>query len=105
MRSLYERMFPEPAYVNGDYAALYRQAAKPVVMFSTSTCPHCQHARDFLQQAHVDYQDFVIDQSPDAKQQFSALGGSGVPLLFIGDRRILGFREDTLRESLALIHR
>jgi mycoredoxin len=105
LRSTFEHLFPEPAYVNGDYDALYRQAAKPVVMFSTSTCPHCQHAREFLREARVDYQDLVIDQSPDAKQQFTTLGGSGVPLLFIGSRRIVGFREDTIRESLALIHR
>jgi mycoredoxin len=96
-------MFPEPAYVTSNYGASYRQAAKPVVMFSTSTCPHCQHAREFFHSVHVDYQEYDIDQSPDAKHEFAVLGGNGVPLLFIGDRRIVGFRPDTIRESLALI--
>jgi glutaredoxin len=104
VRVAYDALFPEPAYVTGDYDALYRQAAKPVVMFSTSTCPHCQHAREFFNGAHVDYQEYDINQSLDAKQQFAALGGNGVPLLFIGNRRIVGFRADTTRESLALIH-
>ena len=76
-----------------------------VVMVSTSTCPYCALARAYLDQAKVEYRDFVIDQSADAQQQFQALGGGKVPLLFIGNRRIVGYREDTIRDSLALIRR
>lgn len=103
LRDAYARLFPEPAYVTGDYAAIYRQAGKPVVMFSKTTCPYCRHARELLQRDHVEFVEYVIDESPEARRQFDQLGGSGVPLLFIGDRRIVGFREDTLRASLALL--
>ncbi|MEO7324762.1 MAG: glutaredoxin family protein [Dokdonella sp.] len=102
-RALYERMFPEPAYVSGDFLALYRDAGKPVVMFSTSTCPFCKRTREWLASAHADYRDYVVDKSDDAKQRFEKIDGGPVPLLFIGDRRIVGFHEDTLRESLALL--
>jgi glutaredoxin len=101
-RAGYEHLFPAPAFIEGDYANLYRQAGKDIVMFSTSTCPHCSDARALLQREGVAYQDYLIDGSPEAKRQFDALGGSGVPLLFIGDRRILGYRESVIRESLAL---
>jgi glutaredoxin len=104
-RFAYDRLFPVPAYVSGHYADVFQRAGKPVVLFSTSTCPHCQHARDLLHAQRVDYEDLVIDQSPEAKREFDALGGSAVPMLFIGDRRITGFHEDTIRESLALIRR
>jgi glutaredoxin len=103
-RALYERIFPEPAFVTGDFLALYRNAGKTVVMFSTSTCPYCKHEREWLASAHVDYHDYVIDQSDDARQRFEHVDGGAVPLLFIGDRRIVGFREDTLRESVALLN-
>ncbi len=56
----YDRAFPEPPYVVGNYAAILQRADKPVVLFSTSTCPHCQHAREFLRAQKVDYADFVI---------------------------------------------
>ncbi|MEO5627158.1 MAG: glutaredoxin family protein [Dokdonella sp.] len=102
-RAQYERMFPEPAYVSGDFLALYREAGKPVVMFSTSTCPYCKRTREWLASANVDYRDYVVDQSDDARKRFEHVDGGPVPLLFIGDRRIVGFREDTLRESLALL--
>lgn len=103
LRIAYERGFPEPAYVTGDYADLHRQAEKPVVLFSTSTCPYCQKTRALLAEEHVDYQDFVVDRSADAERRFEALGGGGVPQLFVGDRRITGFRPDAIRESLARI--
>jgi glutaredoxin len=104
-RTAYDHLFPVPAYVSGHYADVFQRAGKPVVLFSTSTCPYCQHTRDLLRAQSVDYEDLVIDQSPEAKRQFEALAGSAVPVLFIGDRRITGFHEDTIRESLALIRR
>jgi glutaredoxin len=103
LRQMFDQLFPEPIYVTGNYTALYKQTGKHVVMFSTSTCPYCERARTYLRQANVDYQDFVIDLAPSAKQQFKELGGSRVPVLFIADRRIIGFHEDTIRESLGLI--
>jgi mycoredoxin len=103
-RAGYERAFPPPLFVTGDYSTMYRQADAPVVMYSTSTCPHCADARRLLAQLGVSYRDFVIDQDADAKRRYEALNGDGVPLLFIGDRRILGFRENVIRESLQRGH-
>ncbi|MBO9663501.1 glutaredoxin family protein [Dokdonella sp.] len=100
LHAVYQRVFPEPSYVTGNYDALYRQAGKSVVMFSRSTCPFCREVRELLEREHVDFRELVIDQSADAKRQFEALGGSRVPMLFVGDRRIIGFREETIRQSL-----
>ncbi|MCL1634717.1 glutaredoxin family protein [Luteimonas sp. SX5] len=103
LRRTYDRLFPEPDYVIGNYEELYDQAAKPVVIFSTSICKYCQYARELLRHENVAYQDFVIDKSADARRKFEALDGSGVPMLFIGNRRIVGFRENVIRDSLACI--
>lgn len=99
-RDLYQRWFPPPAYVTGDFSDLRLEAGKPVVIFTTSTCPYCKQARDLLDRAKVDYRDYVVDRSPDAQRRFAALDGKGVPVLFIGDRRITGFREDVILQSL-----
>jgi glutaredoxin len=101
LHDLYQRSFPAPSYVSGNYEAIYRKAGKPVVMFSKSTCPYCRRAREFLTREHVDFVEFVVDESSDARQWFDALDGRRVPLLFVGDRRIVGFREETIRQSLA----
>lgn len=101
-RAAYERLFPSPAFTTGNHVELLRQAGSSVVMFSTSTCPHCSDARALLQREGVAYRDFLIDKSPEAKAQFESLDGEGVPLIFIGDRRIVGYRESVIRESLDL---
>lgn len=105
LHNAYKRLFPEPAYVVGNYEAVYRQAGKPVVMFSKSTCPYCVQARALLERENIVFEELIVDQSPAARQQFDQLRGGSVPMLFIGDRRIVGFREDTIRESLALVRR
>jgi len=101
LKSLYEGWFPKPSYVSGDYEAVYRRAGKPVVMFSKSTCPYCAQARALLTREHVEFAELVVDQSPETQRWFETLDGKSVPLLFIGERRIVGFREDVIRTSLA----
>ena len=102
VRAAYTRLFPEPEFVTGQFDAIYRDAGKPVVMFSSSTCPFCKKARELFAREHVDYVDLVIDESPDAAARFKALGGGGVPQIFVGARHITGFREQVIRDSLAL---
>ena len=104
-RVTYARLFPPAEFVAGDYSRLYAEAGKPVVLFSTSTCPYCKQTRALFDAAGVQYADYVIDESESAEQKFKSLGGSTVPLVFIGDREIRGFREATIRHSLALVRK
>jgi len=101
-RVTYARLFPPPEFVAGDYSKLYAEAGKPVVLFSTSTCPYCKKTRALFDAAGVQYADYVIDESESAEQKFKDLGGSAVPLVFIGQREIRGFREAAIRNALAL---
>lgn len=103
IRATYERLFPAPAFTTGDFGTLQRESDAPVVLFSTSTCPYCSQVRGLFGRLNVRYRDFVIDESEEARRRFDRLGGGAVPLLFIGDRRIVGFRETTIRDALALI--
>jgi glutaredoxin len=100
-RAAYAHVFPEPAFRTGDFSSLYRDAGSPVVLFSTSTCPYCKQTRELLQQRRVAYVDFVVDQSESAARRFKSVGGKGVPLIYVGDRSISGFREDAIVEALA----
>lgn len=100
-RGLYARLFPEPPYVVGHYEALYAEAGKPVVLFSTSTCPFCKKTRELLSARKIPYTDYVIDKSSSAERRFKELGGKAVPLLFVGNRRIVGFNEQVIEDSVA----
>lgn len=101
VREGYALLFPAPDFSRGDFHALLEQAHAPVVLFSSSTCPWCARTRALLADAGTTYRDYVIDQDEDAHRRFEAAGGDAVPLLFIGDRRIVGFRDRVIREALA----
>ena len=97
----YRTWFPPPQYTTGDHAELYRRAGNPVVMYATSTCPYCAKARKLLAERGVRYTEYLIDKSAPAQRDFVSKGGESVPLLYIGDRRIEGFREQAIVDALA----
>jgi glutaredoxin len=100
-RSAYARLFPEPAFRIGDYSKLHDEAGSTVVLFSTSTCPYCKKTRELLNGAHVSFVDYDIESSEAGKAKFKQLGGVGVPLLYVGNREIHGFREVAIKDALA----
>lgn len=102
-RMAVSRLSPPVAFDTGDFSALYRDTAQSVVLFSTSTCPYCARARDLLEREQVSYRDFVVDRDPQALQRFQRLGGGPVPVVYAGDRRIVGFNEAAIRAALSRV--
>jgi glutaredoxin len=100
LRDLYYSMFPASAYETGDFSEVRRMTSKPVILFSTSTCPYCGLARDFLDSRGIPYLDLVIDLDEDAARNYELIEGQGVPTFIIGDRKILGFNTPVLVEAL-----
>jgi glutaredoxin len=98
---LYREWFPPPQYQTGDFAALYAKAGQSVVMYSTSTCPYCAKVRKLFAEKGVRYTEYQIDTSQPAAAEFEKLDAPGVPVLFIGERRIDGYREKAIVEALA----
>jgi mycoredoxin len=100
LQALQRAWFPEPEFVRGDWSHLLERAGAQVVVYATSTCPYCARTRTLLEDSGVSFREYLIDQSPQAQRDFVALEGRGVPLIFVGERRISGFREPAIREAL-----
>ena len=71
-----------------------------VELFSTSWCPYCVKARQYLTDHGVAFQEFDIDKDPQAKQRYASLGGHGVPLAVINGQTVSGFSESTYNQLL-----
>ncbi|WP_266159436.1 glutaredoxin family protein [Dyella silvatica] len=93
-------MRPGPVQ-HGDYGKYLQASGKSLVLFSTSTCPHCKQARDYLASRHLDYQDYVIDKSPDAMKLYLTLDEKTVPILLTANTKIRGFRAAVLDNALS----
>lgn len=100
MSTLQSRLAAPPPALSGDFSAIVGAARHPAVLFSRSTCPHCTHAKQLLDQMKADYVVFEIDQSDEARQWFESLDLNGVPVLYTADTRIVGFNEKAYRSHV-----
>ena len=76
-------------------------AAKDVSLYSTRWCSYCDKARSLLQQANIPFQEYDIEQSARAYQNYQQIGGRGVPVIKIGSEVVYGFKPGAIRRALA----
>ncbi len=76
-------------------------AARPaVVMYCTSHCPACVMVKQYFARKGVSYQEIDVETSPAGREAFERLGGRGVPLILVGEKRLEGFSEQALDAML-----
>jgi glutaredoxin len=73
---------------------------KAVAIFTTDSCTYCAAAKQFLAQKKVPYTEFNLDRSEKARQVFGMLNGRGVPLIIVGESRLVGFDAGVLGRVL-----
>jgi len=84
---------------DGRYRSLHIQESElaapsgEVLLYSASWCGKSKRAKQFLESKGVAYQEIDIDQRAGAREDLAALRSPGVPVLVIGDRKIIGFNE------------
>jgi glutaredoxin 3 len=82
--------------IEGDFMA-------SVKVYSSSTCPHCQHAKKFLQNNNVDFEDFDVTSNREKLEEIMEKSGQmGVPVIDVNGKIIIGFDETELRKALNL---
>jgi glutaredoxin 3 len=73
-----------------------------VVLYTTSTCPYCRAAKQYLDRIGQEYVDKNIEDDPDAHREcLSLTGRDGVPVIVVGDRWMEGWNPRKLDELLA----
>lgn len=73
---------------------------KSVVIYTTSSCPACKAAKDYMARRGVRYEEKNVDTSSEARAEFDRLGGRGVPLIMVGTERMEGFSSQRLDKLL-----
>lgn len=78
-------------------------AAPQVTIYSTPTCHFCHAAKDFFTENKIAFIDHNVGTDLAKRQEMIQKSGQmGVPVITIGEKVIVGFDEDTLREVLAV---
>ncbi len=78
-------------------------ATPTVTIYSTPTCHFCHAAKDFFSEHGVKFTDHnVASDLPKRQEMIQKSGQMGVPVITIGDKLVVGFDEDKIRELLAI---
>jgi glutaredoxin-like YruB-family protein len=71
-----------------------------VVLYSTEWCGVCNRAKAHLRQRGVVFTEYDIEKNSLARAEFKRLGGRGVPLISVGEKRMKGFNAERLDRML-----
>jgi glutaredoxin len=81
---------------------------KPIKIYTLSTCSHCKATKKFLDKCRVNYEFEDVDQV-EGDERKAILEDvkkwnpkCTFPTIIIGDKVIVGFKEDKIKEALEL---
>lgn len=74
---------------------------KNVVIYSTPSCVHCGHAKEFFRENGIQYTEYdVLSDLERRKELVEKSGQMGVPVILVDNEVVVGFDEERLRELL-----
>ena len=69
-------------------------------MYTTTRCAHCHRLTAFLRQQDVRFSEQNIERNHRAFIEFQRQGGKGVPLVLVGQQKLIGFDPGKLKQAL-----
>lgn len=74
-----------------------------VIIYSTSTCPYCHLAKEFLKENKIEFKDYNVQEDQKALDEMIKKSGQyGVPVLDIDGEIIIGFDKEKISKALKL---
>ncbi|MBU0635790.1 glutaredoxin family protein [Candidatus Micrarchaeota archaeon] len=72
-----------------------------VSVYTTTTCPYCTMVKEYLKSHNVDFQEINVGEDQEkAQEMIQKSGQTGVPVLDINGKIIIGFNRDAIKEAL-----
>lgn len=72
-----------------------------ITVYSTTVCPYCKMAKEYLAQKGVDFKDINVQEDEEAAaEMIRKTGQIGVPVIDINGTIIVGFDRTAIDEAL-----
>ena len=76
---------------------------KKVKVYSTTTCPFCIRAKQFLKDNNIAFEDIDVGSNQVAAEEMIKKSGQmGVPVIDIDGEIIIGFDKNKIKQALEL---
>lgn len=77
--------------------------AKKVTVYSTTTCPFCVRAKQFLKENNIAFEEIDVSENhAKAQEMIKKSGQMGVPVIEIDGEIIVGFDKEKIKEVLEI---
>ena len=74
-----------------------------VTVYSTITCPWCHRAKEFLKEHKIKFRDINVGEDRKAADEMVRKSGqTGVPVIDVDGKIIVGFNEVELKKALKI---
>lgn len=74
-----------------------------VKVYSTPTCPWCAKTKEFLKHNKIKFEDIDVSRNSKAAHEMVAISSqTGVPVIDISGKIIVGFNESAIKKALKL---
>jgi len=74
-----------------------------VKIYTTSWCPYCEMAKNFFKENKIKFEEInVQDNLEAAKEMIKKSGQTGVPVIDINGKIIVGFNVEQIKKALKL---
>ncbi len=78
------------------------QTTHKITVYSTTSCPYCHMAKDFLTGKGIPFRDVDVGSDRTAAMEMVQKSGQmGVPVIDIDGNIIVGFRPDAIEKLIA----
>ncbi|MGO1369894.1 MAG: glutaredoxin family protein [Senegalia sp. (in: firmicutes)] len=71
-----------------------------VTVYTSSTCPHCTSAKEYLKEKGVDFTEKNVTTDSAARKELIQKGYMGVPVIIVDGEEMVGFDKNRLEELL-----
>ncbi|HDI82838.1 glutathione S-transferase N-terminal domain-containing protein [candidate division WOR-3 bacterium] len=74
-----------------------------VVIFTTSSCPWCRKTKEYLKAHKIPFKEVNVQRNPSAARDLVRMTGqTGVPVLLINNRPVVGFNKPMIDRLLGI---
>ena len=74
-----------------------------VIVFSTPTCSHCTQAKRYFREKKIKFRDVDVSRDQRAAMDMQRrTGQTGVPVILINNRPIIGFDKQKINQMLGI---
>jgi glutaredoxin len=91
---------PVVSAITGAGKPVVAAAAGGVKIYTTTWCGYCKQAKAYMQARGTRFQEIDVENSAQGQAEFRAIGGRGVPVILVGNRRMDGYSQGSLEAML-----